>query len=79
MFDVGHGNCFNSNTLEMIRQELIRFNDGLYLLKARYPQERVRVDKTQELRELLKCDIVLKQNGWLYYCEQIPEAEVILE
>ena len=73
------GNCyyFNSNILEMIRQELVRFNDNLYLLKAKYPQERVRIDKTQELKELLKCDVVLKQNGWLFYCEQISEAEII--
>jgi hypothetical protein len=62
----------------MIRQELIRFNDNLYLLKAKYPQERVRIDKTQELKDLLKCDVVLKQNGWLFYCEQIAEAEIIL-
>ena len=70
-------NFINSNFLEMIRQELIRFNDNLYLLKAKYPQERIRIDKIQELRELLKCDVVLKQNGWLFYAEQIPEAEIV--
>jgi hypothetical protein len=63
----------------MIRNEFVRFNDTLYLCVAKYPQDRVRVDKTQELKELLKCDIVLKQNGWLFYCEEIPEAELILE
>jgi len=63
----------------MIRNEFVRFNDNLYLLVAKYPQERVRIDKTQELKDLLKCDIVLKQNGWLFYCELIPEAELILE
>jgi len=46
----------------MIRQELIRFNDNLYLLKAKYPQDRVRIDKTQELKDLLKCDVKTK---WL--------------
>jgi len=61
----------------MIRQELIRFNDNLYLLKAKYPQERVRIDKTQELKDLLGCQVVLKQNGWLFYCEQIEEAEIM--
>ena len=77
MYVISHINFINSNFLEMIRQELIRFNDNLYILKAKYPQDRVRVDKTQELKELLGCDIVLKQNGWLFYAEQIPEAEII--
>lgn len=63
----------------MIRNEFIKFNDNLYLLKAKYNAESVRIDKVQELRELLKCDIVLKQNGWLFYCEQIQEAELVLE
>ena len=61
----------------MIRNEIIRFNDNLYLLKAKYSAESVRIDKVQELRELLKCDIVLKQNGFLFYCEQIEEAEIV--
>lgn len=78
-----HYTCYsyiiNSNILEMIRQELVRFNDELYLLKAKYPQEKIRVDKTQELKDLLKCDIVLKQNGWLFCCEKIEELEVLSE
>ena len=61
----------------MIRNEFIKFNDSLYLLKAKYQAESVRIDKVQELRELLNCDIVLKQNGWLFYCELIPEAEIV--
>ena len=61
----------------MIRNEFIRYNDNLYLLVAKYPEGKVRVDKTQELKDILKCDIVLKQNGWLFYCEQIPEAEIV--
>ncbi len=79
MHDACYSYIVNSNFLEMIRQELIRFNDNLYILKAKYPQERVRIDKTQELKELLECDVVLKQNGWLFYCEQIQEAEIVLE
>ncbi|CAB4143745.1 hypothetical protein UFOVP449_265 [uncultured Caudovirales phage] len=61
----------------MIRQEIIRFNDMLYTVKRKFSDQSVRIDKVQELRELLECDIVLKQNGWLFYCQQIAEAEVI--
>lgn len=63
----------------MIRQEIVKFNDTLYIVKRKFSAEAVRIDKVQELRQLLECDIVLKQNGWLFYCEQIQEAEVILE
>ena len=30
-------------------------------------------------RNLLDCDIVLRKDGLLLYCEQIAEAEVITE
>ena len=63
----------------MIRQEIVKFNDTLYIVKRKFSAESVRIDKVQELRELLECDIVLKQNGWLFYCEQIKEAELVLE
>ena len=79
MYDTCYNYIVNSNFLEMIRNEFIKFNDNLYILKAKYPQERVRLDKIQELRELLECDVVLKQNGWLFYCEQIQEVEIVLE
>jgi hypothetical protein len=33
--------------------------------------------KIQELKDLLQCDIVLRKDGYLLYCEQIPEAEIV--
>jgi len=63
----------------MIRTEMVKFNDNLYVVKRKFSAEVVRVDKVQELRQLLQCDIVLKQNGWLFYCELIPEAELVSE
>jgi hypothetical protein len=63
----------------MIRTEMVKFNDNLYIVKRKFSEETVRVDKVQELRQLLECDIVLKQNGWLFYCELIPEAELVSE
>jgi hypothetical protein len=61
----------------MIRQELIRHEDNLYIVEAKYPNDKVRVDKTQDLKEALGCDIVLKSNGWLFYCKRIEEAEIV--
>lgn len=72
-------NYFNSNILEMIRNELVKFNDNLYIVFKKYHEEKVRIDKVQELRELLGCDIVLKNNNVLFYCNLIPELEILEE
>ena len=63
----------------MIRKEIIRFNDNLYTIQRKFAEGSVRIDKVQELRKLLECDIVLKNNGWLFYCDLIPEAEIVSE
>jgi len=63
----------------MKRKEFIRHNDKLYLIVEIYPEQKIKSDKIQELRTLLDCDIVLRKDGLLLYCEQIAEAEVITE
>jgi len=63
----------------MIVKEFIRFNDGLYILKRKFQELSVKSDKIQELKSLLGCDIVLRKDGWLLYCEQIAEAEIVNE
>ena len=63
----------------MRRKEIIRHNDLLYIVKELYPEHAIKADKVQELKELLECDILLRKNGILLYCEQIAEAEVITE
>lgn len=63
----------------MKRKEFIRYNDKLYLIVEIYGEQKVKPDKIQELRGLLDCDIVLRKDGLLLYCEQIAEAEVITE
>jgi hypothetical protein len=63
----------------MIVKEFIRFNDGLYILKRKFQELSIKTDKVQELKELLGCHIVLRKDGWLLYCEQIQEAELVNE
>jgi len=60
-----------------MNKEFVRFNDNLYILKNKYQEISVKVDKIQELKELLNCDIVLRKDGWLLYCKQIEEAEIV--
>lgn len=60
-----------------MNKEFIRFNDNLYTLKKKYQEISIKADKIQELKELLNCDIVLRKDGWLLYCELVEEAEII--
>ena len=77
MFDFSLWDFRNTIILEMKRKEFIRHNDNLYLIIEIYTEQRVKPGKTQELRELLGCDIVLRKDGLLLFCEKIQEAEVI--
>jgi hypothetical protein len=61
----------------MINHQLVNYNGTLYFLKRNFNELLVKPDKIQELRELLKCDIVLRKDGRLWFCELIPEAEII--
>ena len=63
----------------MKRKEFVRHNDRLYLIVEIYPEQKIKHDKIQELRQLLECDIVLRKDGLLLYCELIKEAEIISE
>lgn len=77
MFNTFGNDIVNSNTLEMRRNDFIKFNDQVYQIKYMYLNSKVRVDKTQELKDLLGCDIVLRHNDYLFYCVLVPEAEVV--
>ena len=61
----------------MKRKEFIRHSDNLYMIVEMYSEQKVKHDKIQELRELLECDIVLRKDGLLLFCEKIQEAEVV--
>jgi hypothetical protein len=61
----------------MRRNDFINFNGSVYQIKYMYLSSKVRVDKTQELKDLLGCDIVLKHNDYLFYCVLVPELEVV--
>ena len=63
----------------MINHQLVNYNGTLYFLKRNFNELLVKPDKIQELRELLKCDIVLRKDNFLWFCELIPEAEIIEE
>lgn len=63
----------------MRRGELINYNGSLYIVKRVFNEDAIKADKTNELRELLMCDITLKSQGKLLFCEKINEAEIVNE
>lgn len=63
----------------MKRKEFVRYNDNLYIIQEIYPEQKIKHDKIQELRQLLECDIVLRKDGLLLYCELIKDAEIVSE
>jgi hypothetical protein len=60
-----------------MKYEWIRHDDKLFIVERKWPADRIRLDKIQDLREALGCDIVLKNNDWLFYCKRIEEAEIV--
>lgn len=77
MFIFGKCDSVNTNILEMINHNLVNYNGNLYFIKRRFNELAIKPDKIQELRELIDCQIVLKKDGYLWFCELIPEAEII--
>jgi hypothetical protein len=63
----------------MINHQLVNYNGNLYFLKRHFNELLIKPDRIQDLRELLKCDIVLRKDNHLWFCELIPEAEIIEE
>jgi hypothetical protein len=61
----------------MIIKEFINFNDSLYIPKHKFMDYRVQENKVHDLRRDLNCDIVLRKDGWLLFCEKIEEAQII--
>ena len=67
------------NLTIMIIKEFVNYNEQLYIPKYQFLEHRVVGDNVEKLREHFECDIALRRDGWLIFCEKIEEAEVISE
>jgi hypothetical protein len=63
----------------MIIKEFVNYNEHLYIPKYQFLEHRVVGDNVEKLRKHLECDIALRKDGWITFCEKIEEAEVISE
>lgn len=59
--------------------ELINFNANLYILYRKIKETRLVPDKINELKEIWSCEAALRNNGFIYFCRLIPDAELVEE
>lgn len=61
----------------MIKNEFLKFQDRLYLLK-RILREDLNPN-VEAWKEQLQADTVLRKDGYLYFLETVPDLEIIEE
>ncbi len=61
----------------MFNKEVINYKGELYIVKRKFTDH---PDfPSTEMKEHLLCNLVLRKEGKLYFCEHIPDAEIIQE
>ena len=61
------------------RIEFIRYADNLFAIDRQYPEGKVKPEKIDELRQAIRCDIVLRKDGLLFFCKKIDDAEAAMK
>lgn len=65
------------NMKQLFGHNSILYKDNLYIVK-RTIMESHNPD-VEEWKKHLNCDTVLRHDGWYFFCELIPEAEIVEE
>lgn len=73
-------NIYATDTQKFYKLERITHKGDLYfvIFKAQEPVG-LKHEDIMELKKNLGCDIVLRANGLIYFCQQISNAEIIEE
>lgn len=65
----------------MLTKELVNYQGKLFYIYRRFKETQIKTDRISELRDLLECDIVLKQNNTndktFIFLREIKDAEVL--
>lgn len=62
-----------------IIKHTLEWNGDLYFIKRTLKESSIKEDFTQEYKEYLGADTVLKKNGIYYFIEKINEAQTVEE
>jgi len=62
-----------------IAKQIVDWNGDLYSVKRAIKESSIKEEFTQEYKEYLGADVVLKKNGMYYFVEKIDEAQIIVD
>lgn len=62
-----------------IAKQIVDWNGDLYSVKRALKESSIKEEFTQEYKEYLGADVVLKKNGMYYFVEKINEAQIVEE
>ena len=61
----------------MINQEIINIQGRLFLIKRKFPQHRINLEKgdISILKQYFHCDTIFKSQGFIWFANEIKDAE----
>ena len=62
-----------------IAKQIVDWNGEMYSVKRALKESSIKEEFTQEYKEYLGADVVLKKNGMYYFVEKIDEAQIVEE
>ena len=60
-----------------IKREFIRFDDKLFEVVRFFREDHVK--NVEAIKQHYECSMVLRKNGFMYFCTEVPEAEIVEE
>jgi hypothetical protein len=57
-----------------MKVEIVEFNDRKFVVKRVVPEAHISDEMSDIIKTLQGCDVVLRKNGRMFYCEEIEEA-----
>jgi hypothetical protein len=58
-----------------IKREFIRFEDKLLEVVRSFREDHIK--DVEAVKRHYECTTVLRKNGFMYFCTEVPEAEII--
>jgi hypothetical protein len=60
-----------------IKREFIRFDDKLFEVVRSFREDHIK--DVEAVKQHYECTMVLRKNGFMYFCTEVTEAEIVEE
>lgn len=60
-----------------LNRQFINFEDRLLEVRRKFREEHIK--DIELVKQYYDCDITLRQDEFLYFCVEVPEAEIVTE